>query len=207
VLSPATTVADQTCVTLDVWNDGLHERLSCAMGTYELTGEWGKQVFASFTFSGLYEKLADEAMPVPTHTAAKPMLTKAATLTLGAATPRISKFSINPNNKVEPLEDITKPEGVAFYLVGASRRFEIGMDPLVEATADVDYRGLWLAQTLSAFTLGLSDGTVDVTIEAPKVQIMPPQQADRESKASYDLKGQCNVDTGDDELTITTSAA
>jgi len=206
VLAPTSLVDDQSTVTLDVWSDGLHEELYGAAGTFEMAGEWGKQVFVEFTFTGIYTKLEDEEMPTTTQTASPPVLAKGATLDLGGETPRISRFSINPNNPVEPLEDITAAEGVAYYIIGAARRYVIGMDPLVEASADIDFRGLWIAKTESAFSLLLSDGTVDVTIAAPKVQLMAPQQADRDSKASYDLSGQCNMDEGDDELTITAAA-
>ena len=207
-LAPVTLVSDQKTITLDVWSDGLHERLYGAAGTFEMAGEWGKQVFLEFTFTGIYTKLADAVVPTTSHTAFAPMLAKAATMTLPAAkTPQISRFSINPNNPVEPVEDITAAEGVAYYMIGAGRRYVIGMDPLVEATATLDFRGLWIAKTESAFGLLLSDGLVDVTIAAPKVQFMPPQQADRDSKASYDLSGQCNIGAaGDDELTIAAAA-
>ncbi len=206
VFSPQTLVANQKTITIDVWRDGHYERCSGAMGNFELTGEFGKSVFLEFTFQGLYTELTDEAVPTPTHNAAMPIRAAAATLTIGAYAPKISRFSVNPNNPVEAREDVTAAEAIGHYIIGPGRNYTIAMDPEDPAAATYDFRALWLAQTEAAVSLLLTDGSVNVTIAAPKVQQMPPSEAARDSKLTYDMQGQCNVDSGDDELTITTAA-
>jgi hypothetical protein len=206
VLAPATLLSDQKTLTIDYYADGRKKQLRGACGTYQLSGEFGKQVFVEFTFTGLFTSLADVALPAVTQTTQAPMLTKAAVLTIGAYVPKISKFSVNPNNKVEPREDITTAEGIAHYFVGPSRRYMVTMDPEVEVAATWDIEALWVAKTEAALSLKLSDGTVDVTIAAPKLQHTAPQEAARDSKSIHNLNGQCNANAGDDELTITTAA-
>jgi len=206
VYSPQTVVSSQQTVTIDVWRDGHYERCYGAMGNYTLSGEFGKQVFLEFTFQGLYSQLTDEAMASPSHSVQPPLRAAACTLTLGAYTPKISRFSITPNNPVEPREDVTAAEGVAHYIIGPGRNYVVEMDPEDPATETYDFRGLWLAKTEAALSLLLTDGTVNVTIAAPKLQQMPPQEGMRDSKATFDMQGQCNADSGDDELTITTAA-
>ncbi|HUT58864.1 MAG TPA: phage tail tube protein [Phycisphaerae bacterium] len=202
VLSPVTAVADQKTVTIDVYEDGLKKRLYGAMGTWELSGESGKQVFVEFTFTGIFMSEADASLPATAHTAAAPMRAAAVTLDIGGHTPKVSRFTINPNNPVEAREDATAAEGIAHYIVGAGRRYVIGMDPEAEPTATWDINALWAGKDEKNFSLTLSDGIVDVTIAAPKLQQTAPQEALREGKLIHTMSAQCNADEGDDELTI-----
>ena len=94
-----------------------------------------------------------------------------------------------------------------FFYIGSGRRYTVALDPDAPATADLDVRGLWKAKTEVALALVLSDGDVDVTIGAPKLQLMAPQEGTRESKFIWTLTGQCNKNAGDDELSITSAAA
>ncbi len=137
------------------------------------------------------------------------MMTKAVTLSLGSFTPKCSKFSIEANNPVEPREDISDeaPEAIGYYYVGAPRKYTLGLDPEAEAVGTWDVHGLWKARTEGAFELVLSDGDVEVTIAAPKVQLLPPQEGERGSKFIHEIEAQCNMDEGDDEISITAAAA
>ncbi|HUX16611.1 MAG TPA: phage tail tube protein [Phycisphaerae bacterium] len=206
VYTPLTDVASQKTITIDVWRDGHYERCYGAMGTFELAGEMGQRAMLNFTFSGLYAELTDEIVPTPSHTAMVPFRMAGGTLTLGTLSPKISRFSLNPNNPVEPREDIDADEGVGHYIIGPGRNWTVGMDPEDPAAATYDFRALWLALETAALSLLLTDGTTNVTIAAPVVQMMPPQEALRDSKLVYELTGQCCSSAGDDEVTITTAA-
>ena len=207
VYSPESVIATQKTISISVWRDGHYERCFGAMGSWELTGEFGKQVFFEFTFQGLYAVEADEALPVTAHSTEVPMRFAGATTTLGALSPKMSRVAITQNNPVEMRECQDADEGVIHAMVGPNRNYTVGGDPEDPAAATFDFRSLWLAKTTAAFSMLITDGTVNVTITAPKVQQMPPQEAQRDSKATFDMVGQCNTNTGDDELIITTAAA
>jgi hypothetical protein len=207
VLAPVTTIADQKTITIDFYSDGRKKRLYGAMGTFEMTGEAGKQVFLDFTFTGTFVPLADAAMPAASPGAQMPMMAKGLALTIGAHSPKFSRFSINPNNPVELREDASLASAIFCHIIGPGRRYVIGIDPEVEVAATFDAEDLWFDKTTSAVSLTISDGTAKVVIAAPKVQLMAPQEGDRGSKAIYDLNMQCNTNAGDDEITFTMSAA
>lgn len=206
VYSPESVIATQKTISISIWRGGHYERCYGAMGDWELTGEFGKQVFLEFTFQGLYAIEADEALPVTAHSTEVPFRFAGATTTLGGLSPKISRVAISPNNPVEMRECGDAAEGVIHAMIGPNRNYTIGMDPEDPAAATFDFRSLWLAKTTAAFSMLLTDGTVNVTITAPKVQQMPPQEAQRDSKATFEMVGQCNTNTGDDELIITTAA-
>lgn len=207
VYSPESVIATQKTISISVWRDGHYERCYGAMGTWELTGEFGKQMFFEFTFQGLYAEEADEALPVAANSTQAPIRFAGATTTLGALSPKMSRIAIIQNNPVEMRECGDAAEGVIHAMIGPNRNYTVGGDPEDTAAATFDFRALWLAKTESAFSVLFTDGTVNVTIAAPKVQLMPPQEAARDSKAVFEMLGQCNTDDGDDELTITTAAA
>lgn len=206
VLAPCTALASQKTVTIHVWEDGRKKELSGAAGTCRINGEFGQRVMLEFEFSGIYTPLGDEAMPTPTQTAVMPMLAKSATFSIGGVPLATSVFGIDINGPVEQREDISAPQGVRNYYVGAGRRWMASCQPEVPAAATYDPDALAAAGTTGALSLVLTDGTVDVTIEAPAMQFMPPASSTRGSKLVYELQGQLNADDGDDELTITAAA-
>lgn len=206
VLTPATPIASQKTATIELSSDGRVKRLYGAAGTWTLSGEFGKQVFLDFTFNGIYSVQADAALPSVSQTSYAPMMGQNLTLSLGGHTPRVSKLGFNPGNTIEAREDVTAAQGIAHYLVAANRRPLVDLDVEIEAGATWDPEDLWVDSTQGALSAKFSDGTVDVTLAAPKVQILPPQEALRGSKAIYNLQGQCNMNLGDDEWTITAAA-
>lgn len=207
VYKPCTAVTDQKTCTIDVYEDGLMKRLYGAMGTYNIAGEYGKQVFLELDFSGIWSAPTDVALPTPALAAQLPIRMASGVFTIGAETPKISTFGLNPNNEVVQREDITTASALAHYLV-AGRDPQVTMDMEAESVADHDAYGLWLAGTEAALSLLLTDGTVNVTIAAPKVQYKQVAAGDRDGKLTHDLTGQCNTnaDAGDDDFSITTAA-
>lgn len=205
VYKPCTSVADQKCLTMDLFEDGMQKRLIGAMGDWSLTAEAGKPIYLDWTFSGIFSKAADAALPVVTHTAQPPMLAKSMTLTLGAYAAKVGRLTIAANNPVEMREDVTAAQGVAHYLIGPGRRYLVGMDSEAEAAATWDAYTLWAAKTTAALAIAISDGTVDVAIAAPVLQHTAPQAGLRGSLLTHQLLGQCCLSTGDDEISITPS--
>lgn len=206
VLAPATVVADQKTLTVDSFEDGLQKRLHGLMCDWEISGEFGKPCYVEFNGQGLWDAPTDATLATTAPASGAAMRAVAVTLTVGGVTPKVSKFSVKYNAPLEPREDIAAAEGIAYYLIGPGRRPIITLDAEADTVAAWDVHGLWLAGTEGAFSLLLTDGVVNVTIAAPKCQILAPQAGQRGSKAIHNLQLQCNANAGDDELTITTAA-
>lgn len=133
------------------------------------------------------------------------------TLTLADIGPagglKVSKLVLNANNPVEAREDLEATMGIGYYLIGSGRRYVVELDPEAEATADWDPMSIHEAGTVGELTVVLSDGTVDVTITVPRLQILPLALGNRGSKLIYDgWQGQCNPDAGDDEISVAIAA-
>ncbi len=206
VFAPRTDIPSADCtVTLDVFEDGVRKRIHGAAGTFTLTGEAGKAVFVEFEFSGIWAAPVDEALPADTPGTRKAMRLADATFSIGSGFPKVSNFSLTANNVVEQRQDISAAAAIERYIV-ADRDITIGVDPEHAAVATHDIFGLLEGETEVAASLELSDGDVDLTIAAPKAQYREVSEGTRDSKAIHDVTLQCNMDSGDDEVTLTTAA-
>tara|TARA_Y100000310_G_C20698921_1_gene827863 strand:+ start:2650 stop:3672 length:1023 start_codon:yes stop_codon:yes gene_type:complete len=209
VLSPVSAVSSMKTVSLAVYEDGIIKRLAGAMGNVRFTGEFGKQVFAEFEFTGVWKAPTDKAITLasPTINSQLPMRLANSSFSLAGATytPYISTITIDMGNTVSMVEDITQNEGV-LHAVITERNPVITMDAQAETIANYDAFGLWLAGTEAAFSLIIHNGTDQITIAAPKLQHQAPQEGDRDGKLTHEYTAQCNIstlNTGNDELTMT----
>jgi len=205
VYAPTSGVADQKTCTIDVYEDGLMKRIFGAMGNVKISGEYGKIVSLEFEFQGIWSAPTDVALPSPSISARIPLRLAAATLTIGAYTPKISKFELDFQANVVQREDVTQASGLLHFLA-AGRDPQVSMDMEADVVATHDAYGIWLAGTEAALSLLVTDGTVNITIAAPKLQYRQVAEGDRDGKLTHDLTGQANVSSADDEVTITTAA-
>ena len=210
VIPPANTLATMKTITIGLHEDGLYKQLHGCMGNVRLTGEFGKQLFLEFEFSGVWNAPTDVAVPSATITAVKAMRLETVVWTIddGAHTPLISNFTIDMGNSVTPVEDISQAEGVLYYAI-TDRDPVFTCDSLAELVATYDAFGKVLTADESALSMVFGDGTDDLTLAAPKLQHRAPQEADRDGKLSNEYTAQLNVsahNAGGDELSLTVAA-
>jgi YD repeat-containing protein len=202
--APSSTLTDHKTITIDLWENGRLKRLFGAAGTCKIEGEAGKPVYLNCTFTGLFAAVTDASPPSGTPSTRVPILLAGATITGAAA---FSKLTIDDGNKVQPVEDVSAAgtSGIAYFAV-TGRDYTMTYDPESVLVATTDRYGLWIAGTPAAFSMLLSDGTVNVTIAGPALQCRQMASGDRHDILTDEITGQFNASSGDDELTIVTAA-
>jgi len=209
VMTVSNSVSAMKTITIGMHEDGLYKQLHGCMGNVKLVGEFGKQLFLEFSFSGVWNAPTDVGIATPTVTTQKPMRLRRVGWTIdGSYLPYISTFSLDLGNVISPIEDISKTQALLHYLI-TERDPVITMDSLAETVANYDAFGLWLAGTESVLSMMFDNGTDRLVIDAPKLQHRAPQEGDRDGKLTHEYTAQLNVSNpavGGDELVLTVSA-
>lgn len=209
----ALTIADeaaQKTITVDHWVGGLQKRLYAAAGNWQLTAEKGMPVEMQFDFKGKYTFVGSVVIPTAVPNVTPPMRAESMILTLADIGPagglKVNRLHVNANNQVQDREDLTATLGIGYYFIGSDRKYMVELDPEAELAANWDPWAIHEAGTTGAMQMVFSDGTVDMTIDIPALQLKRPDDGRRGTKLIYNLQGQCNPDSGDDEISITLAA-
>ena len=200
-------IADDKCLSIDVWEDGVKKGLAGAMGNLLLDGLTGKRLFAIFNFRGRWEAPIYEALPSQTPGTEIAPLLAGGTFTLGGDSLKTSSFGFDLGNVIVPRLDKNAADGIAHFEITDNDPV-VSIDPEADLVANHDFYGKWLAGTEGALSLILGTGAgKQITIAAPKVQYRELKGGDREGLKIYDLTGQCNHDSGDDAFSIAAATA
>jgi hypothetical protein len=206
VFNVADTVADQKCLTIDRFIDGMQEQIFGAMGTVDIEIAIGQPLTLAINLQGKWTPPADVALPTPTYPARQPMICEALVMTIKTYAVRASKITIKLNAKVAAREDLTAAEGVGYYCI-------TDLDPTIEVEYERETFGTFPAftdletPTEHGLSAVISDGTVKATIVAAKMQLRSLEPADRDGVAILRAVYQANTNAGNDCITITTAAA
>ena len=195
-------IADDKCLSIDVWEDGVKKGLAGAMGNLRLEGIVGKRLFAIFNFLGRWITPTDDSLPSMTPGTETPPLLASGTFTFGGDLLKIGSFGLDLGNVIVPRLDVNAIDGIAHYEI---TDFDpvVSIDPEADLIANHDFYGKWLAGTEGALSVILGAGAgKQITIAAPKVQYRELKGSDREGLQIHDLTGQCNHDSGDDAFSI-----
>ena len=210
-----TTVGDETVTyapisdsvpTLTMWlyEDGIVKKIRGAQGTVKISAEDGKPIYADFTFTGVWDGVADAAIISPTFETSVPPVLLSAAFSVDSYAAKISKLDADIANTVALLEDISDETGYSRALITA--RLPVGsFDPEMNTVATYDWFGKWLAGGTGALsaTVGATQyNKYDIT--APAVQYIKVTDADRNGIAINDIGFKLNqsADAGDDEIQI-----
>ena len=196
------THADDETISIDIWEDGVKKGLAGVSGNVTFEGEVGKRLFCNFEFSGVWQVPTDEGMPAYSPGSASPMLLQGGTFTLAGESIKIGKFSLDMGTNPVPRMDVDAVGGIAYFMI-TDYDSVISIDPEADKIAGYDYHGVWLAGTEAAVSLVLNDGTDQVTFTLPKVQYREITPGDRGGIQIYDITGQCNPSSGNDNVAIT----
>lgn len=195
--------ADYKTITLGLYEDGVFKLMSGAMGTWSLEAENGRPGMIRFSFEGIWNAPTDASMLALPSYAVVPPRFAAATFTLGAETPKISRISLESGNTIKLVEDITKASAYNRAVV-TDRKVGGRIDPEAETIAAWDVWGQWIAGTEAALTLQIGSvaGNI-INFTANKCQISNAQEAERELLVTTDIDYQLNATSaGDDELSV-----
>lgn len=202
VFSPETGSTDT--VTIGAYTDGLLKLVVGAMGTFTIDLTSGEHGRINFEFTGKYGGTTDVALITPTYPTIIPPRFGGGVLTLGSYTPRISTAQIVQNNTVTNRMDATDVTGILAAEI-TDRDYTMTMDPEADTVAAFDAYGNQIAGTEVAFTAVIGATNNQVTLAAPKSQIVTNTDGDRDGLLTHDNEFKLNrsAAAGDDEFTIT----
>lgn len=193
--TPDTAASTSKCLTLGAYIDGVLKKIFGAMGTCRLSMPAGKLATAAWDFLGIWAAPSDVALLAPTYSALKPLRVVSAALTLGAyGSFRVANVGIDFGNTLYAREDVDADEGVAMTII-TDRLTTVTLDPEATLIAQKDIYGEWLsgAEADLSVTLANDDGD-GLAITASDLQIINPQQADRNGLVIDQLECQVNTD-------------
>jgi len=200
---PVSSISDQKCLSMKVWEDGRMKAIIGAMGDCSIEWTHGGRVFANWTFTGVWQAPTDVAMPATAPVTSVTTLKAAgATLTVGgAAIGYVGSGRINLGNSVAMREDITSASGV-IHAVIESRNPTVELDPEAATVANSDCYGSLLAGTAGALALVFTDGTATLTVGALKLQYTDIADSARGGRLVDAATFLCAASSGDDELSF-----
>lgn len=179
------------------------KKIAGARGNVKLRGEVGKQLYADFTFTGVYLDVADGALLSASYDSVMPPQLLAAQFALGAFSPVVNSFEVDLGNRVTGRPDINSASGYKSFVIsdGDTRG---RMDPEMVTVATHDYYGRWkggLHGTLSIGAFGPAQYN-RVKLTAPKLVTTKVSEGEREGHQIVNVDFQLAMNAGDDELVL-----
>ncbi len=187
-------IASQTTLTIEVNEDGLLKQLTGCMCELKITGEQGKQVFLEVTAHGKWVTPVAEAMGDWSPGATVPGKLGSGSFTFDSVAMINNSFEIDLGNTLAWRNN---------HNAISNRDVTLTMDPEA-STTHLAYTK-WLAGTEMAFSLSIVDAGGTITIAAPKVQYKEIGDGERNGIDVNEVTGQCNISSGNDELSISVS--
>lgn len=196
-------------LTIGCFIDGLFKSIAGAVGTFQLVLPTGRMGYIDWTFTGVWQALADATILAPTYPTDSPIRFASATATYNAIAQKVEQVTINAGNEVVMREDPTTAAGYISALI-TNRKPMISAAPEAQLVATENTYGQWVAASQAEWETvlaGPEDSTI--TISAPKAQIMNSQEGDRNRMVTNDIEWMCgkNGATHDQELSITFAEA
>lgn len=159
------------------------------VGNMVLTAEnIGAPLMANFTFQGKLNDIVD-GTKLAQHADTQTQLAESFlgnTFTIGGTTERLSSFSFDLGNEINPIYSQEETTGVLHYALTAARpRFSCNPLAVNQATRD------WLNEFLSETTSPSSLATSNFTLKVVDGQLITPALANREQFVNWDLTFKC----------------
>ncbi|AMV34329.1 hypothetical protein VN12_19545 [Pirellula sp. SH-Sr6A] len=196
--------ANVKTLTIATYIDGKLKKLRGASGTAVTEFPTNKTPFTTFTFTGIWVPVEDEALIAPTYPTVSKMFYKNSTTTLDGVALCSSSLSLDFGNTVTPHECQADVEGYAYGLI-LDRTPVLSGDPEAVLVATQDRYGMFESMAEEAFSMTIPGPTTSyVTIAAPKAQIVSIQEGDRGGVETDDIQLQFNQNgsTPDQEFSI-----
>jgi len=202
------THANDKTISIDVFEDGINKGLAGASGTWKLGADAGGRVVFKFEFKGVWQTVADVALPAETPSVLLPLMFQGGTFTIATNAIKIGKFELDINADVQPREDGAAASGIAYFMTPQVQPL-LTIDPEAHLVANYDFHGIWLAGTEAVISIVLKNATDQLTIAIPQFQIRTINGGVRTGKRINDIVGQCNssLSPGNDGVTLTFAAA
>ncbi len=196
-------------ITIGLWTDGKVQKLAGCSGSFVVTLPTGNPGYIDWTFLGVIQDEADEAIIAPTYPTDKPMRFAGGLAEWNDVNLCVSQATINSGNNVILRECPTTEAGFISAII-TDRRPTISVDPEAVTVAAQARWAAWLAMTEYLLELDIGGpGNSVLSFDAPKATIINKQDADRNGMVTDQIEFQANKNgaTHDQELSITFTAA
>jgi len=163
-LAPPGTSGVKT-LSMGVYVDGVVKKIRGAMGTFSISGRAGDKITLSFTFTGVWDGMADVALPSPTYPANSTYEVQRFAgndVTINSVATPISAFNFDLGNVVNLVESNAVHEGLLYAIV-TDRRPILSVDPLSATTTSVARMASLLDPGVAvAITVGGSEAQISL---------------------------------------------
>lgn len=191
-------------LTIAGYTDGQVKTLAGCMGTFQIVSPNGRTPYIDWTFTGKWIAPTSASLLTPTYPTTLPMRYASATTTYNSVALCAEQITIDAGNNVIMRECAADATGYGAALV-TDRYPKITANPESVAFATRDSYAQLLAASEAEFLLVIpTPGGGDITISAPKAQVLNPQEAERSGLLVDQIEWGCNKNgtTHDQELSI-----
>lgn len=191
-------------LTIGCYMAGKLKKIVGAVGSYRIVLPTGRMAYIEWTFQGVWVAPSDASILSPTYPTASPIRFASGTCSYNSDDLKVENVTIDSGNQITMREDPTTAAGYCAGII-VDRHPTISANPESDLVATRDTYGDWIAGTEAAFSIvldGPSDS--DITISAPKAQIVNAQESDRNRIVTDSIQWNCqkNGASADQELSI-----
>ena len=197
--------ANVKTLSIALFEAGRVKRMRGAVGNVVLEFTPGQAVMANFTFTGVFDSIADVAILAPTYPTLAPIRCSSGAATINSVSQVFSSCSFDVGNTLTVRPTIANAQG-ALHGIVTDRTPIITIDPEASLLAGNDIWGDWTGATTRAFSLAFEDAADSITLAAPAVQRMTISNGDREGLRLDTQTLQCCRDGANAEFLITFAA-
>ncbi len=190
---PGAASSTQKTLTMAVYQNGRIKKLHGCMGNMSLTLPSGKTAMAEFEFTGIWNAPVDGGILTPTYPTLVPLRVVSSTVTFASWAPKVSEVTLDLGNEVYVREDATTATGYSFAII-PNRLLTGTIDAESSLVATEDVYGNWLSGAEMDLTIVLNNGSDTCTITVSDVQLINPQEADRQGVEIDNIAWQANTD-------------
>lgn len=197
--------ANVKTLSIALYEAGRVKRMRGAVGNVVFEFTPGQAVMANFTFTGVFDSIADVAILAPTYPTLAPIRCSSGAATINSVAQVFSSCSLDVGNTLTVRPTIANAQG-ALHGIVTDRTPIITIDPEASLLAGNDIWGDWTGATTRAFSLAFESTTDEITFAAPAVQRMTIANGDREGLRLDTQTLQCCRDGVNAEFSITFGA-
>jgi hypothetical protein len=197
--------ANVKTLSIALYEAGRVKRMRGAVGNVVFEFVPGQAVMANFTFTGVFDSIADTAILAPTYPTLAPIRCSSGAATINSVAQVFSACSFDVGNTIAVRPTIANAQG-ALHGIVTDRTPIITIDPEASLLAGNDIWGDWTGATTRAFSLAFENTTDEITFAAPAVQRMTISNGDREGLRLDTQTLQCCRDGANAEFSITFGA-
>jgi len=188
-------------VTLYLYIDGRRHKVTGARGTFKMTCPAGQIAMLEFTFQGKWVAAANAAIVSGTYDG-DPATCKSCSFSYNSKTTLVaSQVELDMANKLTQRPSLNDATGMAgVEITGRKPALVCDIEDTVETS--YDFRGDQLTNERAvSWVVGATAGNI-CTISVPKYNITNIEYADNDGVQMSKINGECDMNSGDDEVSI-----